>query len=154
MPLDSRRLTSLAWLALALAACATGAAPLSEQQVTDLVWEALEPNTSSRDRAAWEVVGVEIVSARDVQDLFEGEPVPGRCAPGPTPPDNARIGRGGSYWYVQMKPRPATPRPVPTELFSPTAAPLVPEPYVYQAHFLVDADTGKVVARKLYCVIY
>ncbi|MGD8997663.1 MAG: hypothetical protein PVH80_06100 [Anaerolineae bacterium] len=150
----SRPAIALTCLALALSACFTTPTPPSEQQVVDIVWQALRPNTSSRDQAAWEVVSMETVTGRDVQDLFEEEPVPGRCAPGPTPPANARIVPGGSYWYVQMKPRPATPRPQPTELFSPTAAPIVPEPYVYHAHFLVDAGTGQVVARKLNCVIY
>ena len=128
--------------------------PLSRQQVTDIVWQALDPNTSSHNQAAWEIVGVQTVTGREVQDLFEGEPVPGGCAPGPTPHDNATIALDGSYWYVQMKPRFATPRPQPAEQFSPTAPPNVPEPFVNQAHFLVDAITGQVVAHKLYCVIY
>jgi hypothetical protein len=127
---------------------------LNEQQVADIAWQALEPNTSSHDQAAWETVSVETVTGHEVQDLFEGEPVPGRCAPGPAPPDNDRIAPRSSYWYVQMKPHLATPRPQPTEQFSPTAPPSVPEPFVYQAHFLLDAGTGQVIARKLYCVIY
>jgi hypothetical protein len=94
------------------------------------------------------------VTGRDVQDLFEGEPVPGGCAPGPTPPDNAAIALDSPYWFVEMRPRSATPRPQPTEQSSPTAPPSIPEPFVYQAHFLVDAGTGRVVARKLHCVIY
>jgi hypothetical protein len=149
-------MTSLACLALtlALAACAPQVVPPSEKQVIDIVWEALEPNTSSHDQEAWEVVRVQTIAGREVQELFAGEPVPGRCAPGPTPPHNKRIARGGSYWYVHMRPRAATPRPRPTEQFSPTMPPSVPEPFVYEAHFLVDADTGQVVARKLHCVIY
>lgn len=128
--------------------------PLSEQQVIDIVWQALDPNTSSHNQAAWEIVGMQTVTGREVQDLFEVEPVPGRCAPGPTPHDNATIALDGSYWYVQMRPRFATPRPQPSEQFSPTAPPNVPEPFLYQVHFLVEAGTGQVVARKLQCVIY
>ena len=128
--------------------------PLSEQQVIDIVWQALDPNTSSHNQAAWEIVGVQTVTGREIQDLFEGEPVPGDCARGPTPPDNARIALDGSYWYAQMRPHYATPRPQPTEQFSPTAPPNVPEPFLYQVHFLVDAGTGQIVARKLQCVIY
>ena len=128
--------------------------PLSEQQIIDIVWQALEPNTSSHNQAAWEITDMKTVTGREVQDLFEGELVPGGCAPGPTVHDNATIAIDGSYWYVQMRPRFATPRPKPTEQYSPTAPPYIPEPFVYQAHFLVDAITGQVVARKLNCVIY
>ena len=154
MQLLLRSFTSMACLTLALTACSAKVVPLSEQQVVEFVWQALEPNTSSHNQSAWEIVGVQAVTGREVQDLFAGEPVPGGCAPGPTPPNNARIALDGSYWYVQMQPRSATPRPQPTEQFSPTAPPAVPEPFVYQAHFLVDASTGQIVARKLYCVIY
>lgn len=145
---------ALTWAVLALSACITTVTPLPEQQVVDLVWEALSPNTSSHNRAAWEVVSLEAVTGRDVEDLFGAEPVPGGCVPGPRPPENAPILPDASYWYVQMKPRPATPQPQPTEHFSPTAPPIVPEPFVYHAHFLVDAGTGRIVARKLRCVIY
>jgi hypothetical protein len=37
---------------------------------------------------------------------------------------------------------------------SPTAPLVVPEPFMYQAMFLMDAADDQVVARKLYCVIY
>jgi len=154
MQLLSRCFISLACLTLVLTACSAKVVPLSEQEVVDIVWHALEPNTSSHNQAAWEIVGVQGVTGREVQDLFEGEPVPGGCAPGPAPPDNATVALDGSYWYVQMRPRSATPRPQPTEQFSPTAPPSVPEPFVHQAHFLVDASTGQIVARKLHCVIY
>ena len=154
MQLLSRCFISLACLTLALTACSAKVVRLSEQEVVDIVWHALEPNTTSHNQAAWEIVGVQDVTGREVQDLFEGEPVPGRCVPGPVPPDNATVALDGSYWYVQMRPRSATPRPQPTEQFSPTAPPSVPEPFFYQAHFLVDASTGQIVARKLYCVVY
>ena len=156
MRYPSSSLASLACLVLiaAISACSTNVAPLGEQQVIDIAWEALEPNTSSHDRAAWELIGADLVAGREVRDLFEGEPVPGRCAPGPAPPANARIARDGSYWHVRMEPRTATPRPRPTEYYSPTAPPSVPEPFVYEANILIEAGTGQVVARRLYCVIY
>jgi hypothetical protein len=124
------------------------------QQVGDIAWQALEPNTSSHNQAAWEVISLQTVTGRDVQDRFEGGPIPGGCAPGPEPPENAAIALDGSYWYVQMKPRLATSLPEPSEQFSPTAPPNIPEPFVYQADFLVDAGTGQVTARKIYCVIF
>jgi hypothetical protein len=128
--------------------------PLSEQQVIDIVWQALDPNTSSHNQAAWKIVSMRTVTGQEVQDLFEGEPAHRICTPGPTPPENARIALDGSYWYVEMQPRSATPQPQGTKPLSPTAFPNVPEPFVYQAHFLVDVSTGQVVARKLHCVIY
>jgi hypothetical protein len=149
----SRLVTMLTGLIVALSACSTNTFSPGEQQVIDIVWGALEPNTSSHDQAAWEIVDMQTVKGREVRDLFEGEPVPGNCAPGPTPPDNAQIAPVGSFWYVQMRPRFATPQPQPEEQFSPIAPSKVPEPFATQAHFLIDSITGKVVARKLQCVI-
>jgi len=128
--------------------------PLGEQQVLDIAWQALDPNTSSHSRTAWEVIIVKTVTGWEVPDRFKGEPAPGGCAPGPTPPGNASIALLGNYWYVEMQRRPATPQPQPSGQFSPTAPPIIPEPFVYQANFLIDANTGQVTARKLFCVIY
>jgi hypothetical protein len=141
-------------MALTLAACFAKAVPLSQQQIVNIAWKALEPNTSSHNQSAWEIVDMQSVTGQEVQARFEGEPVPGRCAPGPTPPGNATIILDSSYWYVQMKPHSATPQAQATGQFSPTAPPNIPEPFVYQADFLVDASTGQIVARKLHCVIY
>jgi hypothetical protein len=141
----------IAVLALALAACSGPTEPLSEQQVLDVAWEALEPNTSSHDRANWEGAEVRHVAGREVAEQFEGRPAPG--CPGPTPPANGAISPSGAYWYVHLKRRPATPVPQ-TGTIPPTAPPVVPEPFMYQAMFLIDPAAGQVVARKLYCVIY
>jgi hypothetical protein len=142
---------SMICLCFVSAACAPQVDSIREAEVSDIVWQALEPNTSSHNRAAWEIVEARIVTGETIQDQFEGGT---GCAPGPQPPDNATIGSDVSYWYVQFKPRPATPLPEPTEQYSPTAPPRKPEPFVYQADFLVDAATGEIVARKIYCVIY
>jgi hypothetical protein len=138
-------------LALALAACSGQTEPLSEQQVRDAAWEALEPNTSSHNRANWEVAEVRHMVGREVVEQFEGKP-PSGC-PGPTPLANGTISPSGAYWYVHLKRRPATPWPREGTI-SPTAPPAVPEPFMYQAMFLIDPAGGQVVARKLYCVIY
>ena len=150
----SRFIIAVVGLTLALTACSTKTAVLGKQQVVDIVWRALEPNTSSHTQAAWEVVRVQSVTGQDIQDLFKGPPVPGSCVPGPTPPENAPLALDSAYWYVQMRPRQVTPRPQPTEQYSPTAPPDVPEPFVYEARFIVDARTGRIAARKLMCVIY
>ncbi len=147
-------ITVITCLALALAACSPTAAPLSKQEAGEIAWRALEPNTSSHSLTAWEVAELRSVTGQEILDRFPGEPAAGGCVPGPIPSANTAIAPGGSYWYVVFKPGRATPLPQPTEQFSPTAPPLVPEPFVYEGRFLIDAVTGQIAARKLFCVIY
>ncbi len=146
-------------LALGMAACASPqivpsqqqAGP-GEQQAGDLAWQALEPNTASHARANWEIVEVKQVAGRDVAAQFDGDPAPG-CWKGPTAVPNGKVDPAGAYWYVHLKPRPAT-SPPPQRTRSPTEPPDVPEPFMFEALFLIDAADGHVVARKLACVIY
>jgi hypothetical protein len=119
--------------------------------VRDLAWRALEPNTSSHDPANWEVLDLRQVVGREIAKDFEGRPAYG--CPGPTPVANASIAGSKTYWLVQFQKRPATPPAGATPL-SPTAPPNVPEPFIYQAFFLLDPGNGQVVARRLFCVIY
>lgn len=146
----------LAWL---LASCqiptglpASPSGGVGEQQAVDVAWTTLEPNTSSRNRANWEVVAVRRVTGQEVAQEFEGEVAPG-CWKGPTPPANSPIDPAGDYWYVEMRPLPATSVPQ-NRPVSPTEPPAIPEPFVRGARFLVDVASGQVVARKLHCVIY
>ena len=139
-------------LALTLVACGSQTSPFSKEQATDIAWQALAANTSSQDRAAWQVVQAREVKGQEVVDEFEGQASFG-CWMGPTPEPNGAIRPSGRYWYIEMSPRPATPLPQKGEV-SPTAPPLIPEPFLRQAFLLVDAADGQVVARKLYCVIY
>lgn len=125
---------------------------LSQSQAIDIVWEALEPNTSSHERSNWQVVEAELVAGERVAERFEGEPAPG-CWSGPKPVENKAVILTKDYWYVSMKPAPATPMPF-YGTPSPTAPPLIPEPFLREAHFLVDPETKDVVARRLICVIY
>ena len=150
----SRFIFAAGCLTLALAACSTTTGSLSKQQLVDIAWQALEPNTTSHDQAAWQVVSVRPVTGREIRDQFAGKSVSSGCVPGPKPPENATLALDSTYWYVQFRPRAATPKPQPTERYSPTAPPHVPEPFVVEARFLVDAKTGQVAARKLLCVIY
>jgi hypothetical protein len=142
----------MAFGAVLVAACGGGSpeAVIDADAVPGVAWDALAPNTSSGDRANWEVAVVERVKGRDVADEFEGAPSPG-CWKGPTPVPNGQVGTGTDYWYVEMQPRPATPLPRAT--ISPTAPPFIPEPFLRRALFLIDLQ-GNVVARKLFCVIY
>lgn len=139
---------ALIWLAVTLVTCGGGL--LTGQQAVNVAWEALAPNTSSGDRANWQVVEVRQVKGRDVARQFAGEPAPG-CWQGSTPRPNGAIIAGADYWYVEWVPKPATP--LPTATISPTAPPFIPEPFLRQALFLIDLE-GKVVARKLSCPIY
>jgi hypothetical protein len=138
-------------MALALVACGGPAESVDKETVLDRVWEALEPNTSSSDRANWEAVDVRQVQGREVAAQFEGKVAAG-CWKGPTPQPNATISASGDYWFVEMVPRPATA--LPGGEASPTAPPRIPEPFLRQAFFLVDPADGRIVARRLFCVIY
>ena len=125
-----------------------GLPALDRDGAGDVAWEALEPNTTSHDRANWAVVAVRQVSGREVAEEFEGWTF-GLCR-GPAPPPNGDISSTGRYWFVEMKPLPATPGRPP---LSPTDVPSVPEPFMPRALLLID-DSGQVIARMLACVVY
>ncbi len=167
MTASVRQLTGLArWVALPIvilillqAACGAGPDPsatpepappgLDRDQVSAIAWQALEPNTKSHDRANWAVVEVRSVSGGVVAEEFEGRVLYGYCG-GPEPPANGAIDPSQSYWYVELRPQPATPS---GPSMSPTAPPLVPEPFLQRALFLID-EGGDVIARMLACVVY
>jgi hypothetical protein len=138
---------------LALTACSVTAPALTEAQAAALAWQALDARTSSHSLSNWEVLELRRVTGQEITATFAGKPDAG-CALGPPAPDNGTIARQDTYWYIQMAPRPATPMPQAAKNFSPTAPPSVPEPFMYQAHFLINLTSGEIVARKLYCVIY
>ncbi len=140
-----------ACLILVLAACSVPAPTLTEAQAAALAWQALEPNTSSHSLSNWEVLELRRVTGQEISATFAGKPDAG-CALGPAAPDNGAIASQTTFWYIHLAPRPATPQAA-TPL-SATAPPSVPEPFMYQAHFLIHLTTGEIVARKLYCVIY
>jgi len=114
-----------------------------------LAWTALEPNTASHERANWAVVEARQVEGQSVAAEFEGWVFYGYCG-GPEPPPNLQIEPLKRYWYVVMEPQPATPS---GPSMSPTAPPLVPEPFMIRAQFLID-ERGQVIARVLTCVVY
>jgi hypothetical protein len=143
---------ALTLTAVLLSGCASDAESVSEQQAVDRAWQALEPNTSSEDRTKWRVVAAHEVTGSQVAAEFEGEAALG-CWKGPTPAPNQPIRESGSYWYVHLAPHAVTRNPKYTPI-SPTAPPPIPEPFLREARFLIDAQDGRVVARKLFCVIY
>ena len=138
-------------LALALAACVNQSKEIGGQQALDIIWEELKPHTSSKDRNEWEIGEVRQVSGRDVVGEFAD--ASHTYCPGPVPPENQAIQASGEYWFILVRPHPATP--IPQERTpSPTEPPLIPEPFVREASFLVDKYEGQIVARKLVCVVY
>jgi hypothetical protein len=142
-------------LALLLSACATPTPPpLGETQAVDLAWQALKPNSSSGDFAAWEVAQAEIVTGNSVLQQFEFETDPLLGCNGPLLRENEPIGSDVEYWYVHMRPLYATPIPVPSEEYSATAPPNVPEPFIQDAYFLIDLTTKEVTHQSLWCVVY
>lgn len=137
---------------LVCAACSTKYSMVNEQQIVDTVWLELELNTISHDRTAWEIITLKVVTGLEVQNLFEDAHI--YCGFGPEPKSNRTILHDASYWYVEMKPRAATPIPQPTEDYSPTAPPWIPEPFIDEVHFLADYLTGRIVARNFHCIKY
>jgi hypothetical protein len=138
-------------LALGSVGCAIVKFPPSEQQVRDLAWQALEPNTSSHDRAAWEVIEIRKVIGRDITMQFTNVNFYG-CLEGPTISTNNGIDPSIIYWFVHMEPRRATPLPQ-QQTVPYTQIPFIPEPFIYKALFLIDSTNGKVVARNFFCVM-
>lgn len=153
-----RRLIRFAFCLLMLTvsvACTSHAVELDEERAAELAWQALQPNTSSRNRAAWQITLIEQVSGTDTTEQFSSEAAAGGCVPGPAVPANQEINPQATYWHVQFQPLPATPlSPEEGEMMSATAPPRIPEPFLYRADLLLEAESGKVVARRLYCVIY
>lgn len=139
--------------AVGLSACSADSDTLGEQEALDLAWQALDPNSSSHNRANWAVVEARRVAGSQVAEEFSGEPAGPGCWMGPEPPANGEITASANYWYVQLRPHPATPDPQKSPP-SATAPPAVPEPFLRQAFLLIDAYDGHVVARRLHCVIY
>jgi len=139
----------VACLVVGLFAC--GRVELSENQIRDLAWQYLEPSTSSHTRSHWKYVEVKKVMGSEVAAKFKKEHV-SWCGQDIPVEKNRSIKPSGSYWYIHLKPKEATPLPTPT--ISPTAPPYIPEPFISQALFLLDPADGRIVACKLTCVIY
>ncbi len=144
-------LLAFTFCSIALVACAAPTASLAtEQQMRDAAWAALNPSTTSHNRAYWDFPEVRQVRGIEVSSQFGKDAAPG-CL-GPPPPANATIAAAQVYWFVRAERRAMTPIPQ-NRTLSPTGPPAIPDPFMYQALFLLDAN-GKVVARKLFCVIY
>jgi len=133
-----------------LVSCTTVSPAVSDQQVRDIAWKALEPHTASHKLENWEYVSISQVTGKAAADIFKNEQP--SCV-WPTPVADAPISSSAPYWLVEMKPRPVTVDPKYTPL-SVTAPPPIPEPFAYQAFILIDAANGNIVARRILCVVY
>jgi hypothetical protein len=129
-------------------ACNPQTARLKQDQILDITWEALKPNTSSQNRGNWEVVDVTRVYGRDVVAEFSSIPI-SNC-PGPKPPENQAIRSSSEYWFVRAIPKPWLDPTVAAPKSS-TIESIMPEPLFREAYFLIDPFTGQIVARKFVC---
>jgi hypothetical protein len=124
---------------------------LSRPIAVGTVWYALEPYTSSHDIRDWQIVDIKIVTGKAVMDQFIDPTMD--CGSGIEVPENLPISDNNIYWLVILRPRPATPLPKTTEI-SPTTPPLIPEPLIDSAYFLIDYKTNRIIARNLQCNEY
>ncbi|NIS83366.1 MAG: hypothetical protein GTO14_24940 [Anaerolineales bacterium] len=123
---------------------------INRARAEEIAWAVLEPISTSEDRANWLVLRAEEVKGREVEDELADLPSFG-CFHEVVP--NPPIERSKTYWYVVFKPEPATPKPV-GRTPSPTEPPAIPEPFIGEARFLVDPESGEVVAQAIYCIVY
>ena len=137
-------------LVLGLAACGISRVAPGEPEIRNQAWKSLQPNTLSQNETNWEFIEVKQVIGYQVEDLFESRNAPSACM-GPAIAPNEQINPSVTYWFVHLVPIKVTP--LPGEI-SPTAPPRIPEPFTLQALFLLDTTDGRVIARKLDCVIY
>jgi hypothetical protein len=129
-------------------ACTNQNRHLGQQQALEIVWKALDPNTLSHDAESWEINEAKKVEGGEVVSEF-AMPTRENC-PGPKPPDNQPIKVSSEYWYIKVLPHPKVLRPQ-KDTAAPSSLPIVPEPNIKAATFLIDMYSGEVVARKLTC---
>jgi hypothetical protein len=124
---------------------------MGQDQAVDIAWDALQPNTTSKNPDNWEVTEARRVTGREIV----GEFVDARFTncPGPLPPENKAIKASSEYWYIRVIPIPVTETPQSKE-FSTTNPHQIPEPFINEVLMLIDIFSGQVVARKFSCQVY
>lgn len=138
---------ALAIMGGALSACIQQPKRLTQERVLTIVWEDLRPLTSTQNRSNWESTQISLVSGREVVSEFSA--LPYQQCPGPALPENQPIRASSRYWLVKVA-------PLPPSMMSTDGAPtleenIVPEPLIQQAYYLVDAISGEIIARRLFC---
>lgn len=133
-------------LSVILTACGMPSETIKQQEALEIAWEMLDPNTESHNRDDWEIHQALKIYGKDVVNEFSN----GRSSgcPGPALPENLPIKISAEYWYILVVPHPEVYRRT-SEGAEPV--PVVPEPRIVQASFLIDQYDGKVVARRITC---
>lgn len=121
---------------------------LGQQEALEIAWDTLKPNTESHNRDDWEIHQAQVIYGQDVISEFMDMRF-SNC-PGPAIPENKPIKGSSKYWYIKVVPHPeAMRRDKSTD--SAELVPVVPEPKIQEASFLVDIYSGEVIARHLVC---
>jgi hypothetical protein len=131
-----------------LPACNKNNHTLGQQDALEIAWKTLDPNTISHNREDWEIHKAQKVYGKDVVNEFASARFV-NC-PGPEIPENMPIKITSEYWYVKVVPHPEALR-AQKGTNSAELVPVVPEPNIKEATFLIDAYDGNVIARKLVC---
>ncbi len=131
-----------------LASCIENPKNISQQEALEIVWQTLEPNTISHNREDWEIHIADRVYGKDVVSEFAA--IHRMNCPGPSIPENKPIKITAKYWYIKVLPHPEALRPQ-KGTSSPDLVPVVPEPNINEAVFLIDMYSGEVIARKIIC---
>ncbi len=137
--------------AFALAGCTGAGETTTQQAAIDAAWRDLDPVTASHNRANFEPVEARQITGDQSTERFKDSKTNSYCW-GTKIATNDPISPTGKYWYIVLRRRPMTPLPV--TRVSPTQPPAVPDANIYEAYFLVDTATGRVVARNIPCIVF
>jgi hypothetical protein len=135
---------------LLLCACTSRKPGIPQQKAEALAWQALQPYTSSKNRANWNVYETRFVRGDTLPFTLQNkrDETCFRMYFSQLPsPEN--IQSTIEYWLIEFVTRPATPQGTP---YSVTAPPNIPEPFIISATLLIDATNGEVAAFRLSCV--
>jgi len=132
----------------ALASCIEDQHAISQQEALEITWRNLDPNTISHNREDWEIHAADRMYGKDVVAEFAA--VQRMNCPGPSIPENQPIKITAEYWYIKVLPHPEALRPQAGSA-SADLVPVIPEPHINEAVFLIDIYNGEVIARRIVC---
>ena len=138
----------LIFLFPALTSCIENQHSINQQEALEIVWQTLDPNTLSHNREDWEIHAADRVYGKDVVAEFAA--VQRMNCPGPSIPENQPIKITAEYWYIRVLPHPEALRPQAGSA-SADLVPVIPEPNINEAAFLIDLYNGDVIARRIVC---
>jgi hypothetical protein len=141
-------LSVMALMTASLSACFERAESLRQQEALEIAWDTLDPNTESHNRDDWEIHEARKVYGKDVVTEFASMRF-NNC-PGPGLPENFPIKISSEYWYIKVVPHPEALRRD-NSTSSAELVPVVPEPNINEAAFLIDMYGGQVIARRISC---